>query len=192
MSSEIAKLASEKGAALTRPHIDVADRTAKISTSIEVKDPGSFDLARRFLLSVKAEAAKIEAEKKQVCGPFADALRNLRSYFDKPLDMLASVETSLKGKLATYDRAIVAGREAQAKAGLPVIEAPPIAEAEGLSKVMVRKWRIVDEAMVGRQWCSPDPAKINAHLRAGGLEAIPGVEFYDEVEIRASRRGVGK
>lgn len=58
---------------------------------------------------------------------------------------------------------------------------PCVPKVDGVSARKVWKFRIVNEAMIPRQYLSPDPVKIGAVVRAcKGTTSIPGVEVYCE------------
>jgi hypothetical protein len=186
-ANEIAIIARQQGEALTKKDTQQAEQTLALVQQFRVTDPTTFEFASKFLLSTKAEHTRIDAQRKQVTGPFTDALRNLQAFFRRPLDMLEKAEGHLKHEIARYNREIEAQRAAEASAGLPVLAAPPLSEVQGVTIVKTRAFEITDPEQVPRQFCSPDPKKIQAHLDGGGLEAIRGVKFFDRETVRASR-----
>lgn len=131
-----------------------------------------------LLVEVKRRYKTLDAFKKEIVGPFQNAVRNANASFARGLDPLLEIERAIKVALGVYEARIAAER----KAAIQVAEVPPppVAKLAGVTTRTVRRWRITDAERVPKQFCSPDPKKIDEHLRNGGIAAIPGVEFYDE------------
>lgn len=136
-----------------------------------------YTLAGQVLQAVKAEWKAVEADRVAITGPMNAALKAANDHFRWPLETLKGLETSIKGKLATYTREAEEARVAAMVAATPV-EAPPV--AKGISVRTVRKFRVVDEDAVPRHLCSPDLRKISALPTD---TAVPGVEWYDDSQV---------
>jgi hypothetical protein len=130
------------------------------------------------LVEVKRRWKLLDEARKTITGPIRNAERNTNAFFAKALEPLSSLEMRLKRALGEYDLRKEAARM-KALATASVVP-PPSPEVKGVTTRVVRRWRVVNEDKVPRQFCSPDEKKVEAHLRAGGIEAIPGIEFYDE------------
>lgn len=145
--------------------------------SLSIDTPGDHAFAVDLVRDVQAEWSRLDAIRKGWTGPLANVQRSINGAFKGPLEALAAAEQEVKGKIAAYHAQVESRRIAAMVAQAPA-EAP--AEARGVNVRTVRKWRVTDAGRVPRQFCSPDPHLIQAHLDAGGLEAIPGVEWYDQ------------
>ncbi len=132
-----------------------------------------------LLVAVKQKYNAIADFKKEVLGPFQNAIRNANAAFARGLDPLQEAERALKVGINVFEAKREAERLAAMRAAEPVPPPPP--KLAGITQRVERRFRIVDAERVPKQFCSPDEAKIKEHLRNGGIEAIPGVEFYDEV-----------
>jgi hypothetical protein len=133
----------------------------------------------KLLQDTKRRWNTLEEFRKSITGPMVDAQRNANAFFKRGQEPLAELERALKGALGTYEARKEEDRRAAMKA--QAIVPAPAAPVAGVTHRTKRSWRIVNEEKVPRQFCSPDRAKIEAHFRNGGLEAIPGVEFFDEI-----------
>lgn len=119
---------------------------------------------------VTAERARAEAEE-------AERLRKAR-------------EEREAAQLAEAERLEEAGHHEAAKEKIaaptvPVVTTPAPAppQAEGVTTRMVTKYRIVDEAAIGRKYLKPDTTKIGQVVRAMGADAVElvgGIEVYEE------------
>lgn len=131
-----------------------------------------------MLKDVKRRWKALEDVRKSITGPLVNAQRNANAFFARGLDPLAELERALKTALGVYEAKKEAARlEAIKTAAIVPAPAPKL---NGITTRTVRRWRIKDPDKVPRQFCSPDADKINEHVRNGGIEAIPGVEFYDD------------
>lgn len=70
----------------------------------------------------------------------------------------------------------------------PTVVVPSqVPKAEGISTRKVWKYRIVDAALIPREYLIPDEKKIGAHARSMCKAAhIPGIEFYSEDSVAAT------
>lgn len=154
-----------------------ARSVATMAAQLKIHDAPSFDAAAGIVKAVKAERARIETARKSITGPLQDAMRATQALFRPVLDAYDEAEGAIKREIARYSRAAEESRVAAMVAARPV-DAPPV--AGGISIRKVRRFRVSNPDAVPRQFCSPDEEKIKAHLDAGGIEAIAGVEFYDD------------
>lgn len=151
-----------------------------LAASFQVETHEQYETAGEVLHAIKAKWNAIEAIRKAWTGPLVNVQRSINGAFKGPLEAYAAAEASLKGKMAAFDQRMHAAR-VEAVTVHPGASAVPFTpEAKGVNVRYRRAFRVVDPEKVPRQFCSPDEAKIKAHLRDGGLEAIPGVEFFDE------------
>lgn len=71
----------------------------------------------------------------------------------------------------------------------PAPVAAQVAQVAGVTAKSVIKFRVIDTALIPRQYLTVDETKIRKVVAALGHEAnIPGVETYDDTQIAASRR----
>lgn len=165
-----------------------ASEALDLIRNLSVHDQSSFAIASEICREVKARWKALDNRRKEITGPLTNAIRSVNALFAPVLGSLAEAEAVLKAKLAAHTAAEAQARtqamETQAAlhgAGVLAVvpmSAPP--EAPGVNVRTVRRFEITDPDRVPRQFCSPDPERIRAHLEAGGLEAIPGVRFYDD------------
>jgi hypothetical protein len=164
----------------------------EVDADVPIVSREGYEAACELARMVKARWSEIDEVRKSITAPMMNAQRNTNAFFRPALDKYASIEARLKKTIAAYvveqERVKVAAMQALA-AGVDVHGSSLMArpEATGVGVRMVKKWRIVDADRVARQFCSPDPAKIDAFLADGGIEAIPGIEFYEEASVRVTR-----
>lgn len=159
--------------------------TVKAEIAIKITDQASYEEACELARIVKTRWSEIEEVRKSITSPLANAQRNANAFFRPALDRYAEIEAALKVEIGRYvaerERERVEAMQALASGedvhGSRLMARP---EATGVSVRTVRKWRVVDEDAVPRQFCSPDIRKISAFLDNGGIEAIKGIEFYEE------------
>jgi hypothetical protein len=169
------------------------EETLALARTMVVSSTEAYTMATEILQDVKRKYNALDARKKEITGPLQNALRSATALFQAPLQNLASVEAHIKGELARYTLAQEeARRAAMAKAAeeyaqgqTPLLGDVPEAapQVKGVTVREVTKWEVTDADAVPRQFCSPDPKKIQAHLDAGGLEAIKGVRFYKDAQV---------
>ena len=77
-----------------------------------------------------------------------------------------------------------------AEAPPPIVVAPPtVPKQEGIAKKTTWKFRIVNEALIPREFMSPDEVKIGAIVRTQkNLTKIPGVQPYPEESVSVRSR----
>ena len=158
-----------------------------LARSFLVRSHEEYERAGGVLRTVKAEWKRLDDLRKSWTGPLYSVQRSINGAFAGPLGALAEAEQSLKASMAAFDQAQEEARRLAVTETPGASPVPFLPEAEGVSVRVRRAFRIVDPDAVPRQFCSPDPDLIRAHLAAGGVEAIKGVEFFDEriVSVRA-------
>lgn len=162
----------------------------------------NLDAVAQILAQVKQRRDALETHLKSITKPMRDAEKRIRDLFRPAIGALLEAENDLKVRIQTTRNAQFAVNqkamaEAQAKlaqgdARGSALAAHVIASTAlptGLSERKRWTYRIVDDAQVPRELCSPDPAKIAAYVKAHeNRHAVPGVEIFEE-SILASRIG---
>lgn len=169
-----------------------------------IRTPDDFAFMSRIAQNCKADFNRIETKRKSITGPINDSLRIINSMFAQATKPLQEAENICRSKINAYvvaDRAAqVAAMQAQAAvpagpdgafAGVGAVPESVVPEVKGISTKIVLSFEIVNPELVERQFCSPDPKKIQAFLDNGGLAAIPGVRFFDTAKtiIRGTKVG---
>lgn len=168
----LAKIETEKE---TRPAESLRDAVR----NLPAETPEDFALLGETLGHVKGQAKRLDELRTGIAKPLNQALRAVNDLFRPALRAYEDAEGSIKSKIAEYTLRQRQAQEAALLAGLPS-EAP--ASVAGVSTRIRKGFRVVDEASVPREFCSPDPEKIRAHLDAGG-EAPAGVSIVDEIQV---------
>ena len=174
-------------------HAEQARDALKLIADLSVSNSSERDFAADLLLDVKRELWEIESRRRRITDPLNSALREVNDLFRPARDALDRCERVLKEKIAGFlqiqarinAEAVAAAAAAadgeEASRELARVEAP--AMPTGMSVRKVWKFEIVDEDLVPREFCSPDPRKIGA----SNTREISGVRFFQE-DIVAARR----
>lgn len=205
-----ARAALEEGRKMIDPNvqIELSQESAKANGALrEVKDfvvvtPDDIALAETFALDAKAQWKRIDERRKAITGPLNEALRSTNDLFRNPLNAYAEVEGVLRQKvLAARAEINRVNREAMEKAQLALaqndvrgaalaaapITAPPA--TQGMTYHDAWAWRIVDAALLPRQFLIPNEKAIKAWVEANGNQnPIPGV-VVEKVERSIARTG---
>ena len=176
--------------------------TQTIRKEIEATfDPG--------IAAQKVALETLRASKNRYAKPYEDAVMivkgKLKAYWElkeaarreqeAKLREQAKAEAEAKQK-AKAEKLVKEGKVEQAQAliqapvkTLPIIVGPAVPKVDGISSRGGWKFRIVDEALIPREYLSVDEGKIGKVVRAlEGRTNIPGVEVYEEKTIVAEAR----
>lgn len=162
------------------PYVEQAREAVEIFRTLVIRNQEDLDFANEMTKEIKIQWDEVKAIQKALLGPFENAIRNAKGMFKPATEALSQAEQVLKEKMAAYYLEATKTREKAMAAGKDV---PPPPEAKGTTFKARTGWRVVDEDKVDRKWCSPDPKKIQDYLDNGGLEAIAGIEFFDDPQV---------
>lgn len=183
-----------------------ASKALSAAQAFEIKTPEDYTTANDHLAKMKQVAKLIKERKELITKPLMEALNSARDLF-KPIEAnLAEAERVMKGKMLAYndevdkkaeqDRLRLAQRveKGTMKAETAVAKMETIEDAPtsvqgkvGASAVrIIKKYRVVDETKIPREYLVPDMGKITEALKAG--KAVPGAEIYEEKVIASSSR----
>lgn len=176
-------LARQQAAAETSAEMAlVAATKARVEAFPSIQTPQQFEAATQLAKLIKQRHAYLDNQRKVRVGPLTDVVRLLNADYRPPMAAYESFEARLKSLMAAY---VQAQRALQVSAMVQqvAVPIPALETVTGVRMTAKRRARIVDADKVPRQFCSPDIAKIQAHIDNGGLEAIAGIEFYDETSV---------
>lgn len=151
---------------------------ARAAETFAIVDTESLQDGIDFLGKVKEAHDRVERTRKFFTAPLLALKKTYDEKFAPTLDELEKAEKTLKGKMTDYrltlpeNAAVKTERTADAKATF----------------VKVRKFRIVDPAQVPKEYLCVDLKKIQKVVDAG-MNTIPGIEVYEEEQVRASYAG---
>jgi len=185
-------------------------RVSKLETqanAVTISTQEDYTAAVDLVSRLKDAGSKIKASKESVTKPLNEALRNTRELFAPIEEQFAKAEAIVKTKLLDYKRKIDAeARVAEAKIAARVengtmrldtaerkLDAVERVENTTRGKVgevqvrVIKKVRIVDAAVLPREYLIPDEVAIRRDALGG--KTIAGVEVYDEEIIAAGKVG---
>ncbi|MBW2672104.1 MAG: hypothetical protein JRD89_01645 [Deltaproteobacteria bacterium] len=164
--------------------------------SLEIDSQEDLDFANEILAEVKKKFKEIDAEEKGVTQPINASLKKIRDWFRPAKTAYTEAEKILKSKIlagieaiqARQDAALLALQEAHKEqnvaataSALAVVQESAIEQPSNVS--VIKKWayRVVDFALVPREYCAPSPELLKAAVKASdGTIKIPGVEIFEE------------
>lgn len=187
---EPVELAREQGGQHQSASVDALS----LIREYEITSESDNEFAAGLLREVKARGKSVDEERRKITDLQRAALNSVNALFRPALDGYVEAEKILKGKIAAY----VVARDAANRVALEIAgsaDTPEVAEQAlstlaaaappaGVSIRQVWKFEVTDEALVPREYCSPDPKKIGAADPAVG---VTGVRFYQEAQV-ASRK----
>jgi hypothetical protein len=177
-------------------HTTSWERALDSVRALAVTSAETFSHAAELCRLAKASAKSLDKERTDVTHHLVEAKRKIDDLFRPPITALATIERELKAKMAAYDAAQRAAREAvmvqsaaEHAAGLvPTAPIPEPAAASGVSMRDVLDFEIVDPAAVPRRYCVPDPTLIREVIRAAGdIVDIPGVRVFRRTSVAVRR-----
>lgn len=174
------------------------------ATEVSIQTQEDYVATTDLLSELKAVGSKITARKEEITKPLNQALKSARELFRPVEDQFARAEGVIKTKLLDYKRmkdeearkeeARIAARVEKgtmrldtAEKKLDAVEKVSTTTKGNVGEVQIRKvkkFRIVDEAALPRQYLVPDLVAIRQDAVIKGI-AIPGVEVYEEEQVAA-------
>lgn len=172
----------------------------KYSTTLDVKDDNSYQEALIEGKRIKEQLELITARKEQITKPLNEAIKSTRALF-APLEAIAEGAVKIiKMKMITFtneqerkrlekeakiDAKVEAGKisegVASAKKFMLQPEKTVVTEAGSATTKKVKKYYVVDKALIPLQFMEADMIKIKASFRAG--TPVSGVEERLENEL---------
>lgn len=180
----------------------VKDQTSKATAAAQglvIKTQEDVDKAGGILSKMKGVARLIKERKEAITKPLTEALNSARDLF-KPLESnLAEAELMVKNKMLAYQKIEDAKAEKKKEAIVEKAKAGIISDAKAVERIekvapaktttattttrTVKKYRVVDESKLPREYLMPDLPKITEALKAG--QTVLGAEMYEEKIIAA-------
>jgi hypothetical protein len=154
----------------------------------------NLSLAEEIRKQAKKKRTQLEAELKKITAPLLEAEKAARDLFRPAISALTEAEGDLKTRMLNVRNAAVAANATAMKAAgerlaegdtrgaaLAGAAIQDTALPQGVHERKRWNFRVVDEAQVPRELCSPDDKKIRAYVAAyENRNAIPGVEIYED------------
>lgn len=165
-------------------------------------------------LSIIAKHKKaMEEKRKEYISPLQDQVKGINETYKTLMEPILAADQITRGKILDYraeqerqrqeaeEIARLEREAAERRAALTgepmvvpeVVEAPPVApdryrsEMGTLGKMMIRKWEVVDLALVPDEYKMIDSIKIGKVVRAG-IPSIPGIKIWEEETLRVNAR----
>ena len=179
------------------------------ANGFQLKNDADVESAVEFLGQVKTRSKRLEEMRVEYTKPLNDHIKKINADFKGWLAPYIEMETRIKGMIGTYRAEQEAKRqelerklreEAEEKARaearkkhtsqkeavenviVPIVEQQTNIVESKTSKAKfrkVKKYRIIDENKIPRKYLMPNDRAIKNEM-ANGIEAIAGIEFYEE------------
>lgn len=152
---------------------------AKVASEWSIVDQASLEGGIDLLGKIKEAHDRVERTRKFFTGPLLELKRTYDARFTPTLDQLEAAEKALKRTMTDYRLTL--------PENAPVAKTTRTADAKA-TFVKVRKYRIVDTKLIPKEYWCVDLKKIDKVVDAG-MNNIPGIEVYEEEQVRASYAG---
>ena len=161
------------------------------ATTLTVENPAQVTVAADLLTTIKNARKTVTGRKEEITRPLMSGLASIRDLF-KPIELtLENAEKVVKAKMLAYntieqekiekEKARINGRVEKGTMRLDTA-VEKLGSVGTVTKMKTRtltKVRVVDEALVPREFMVPDMTKITEAVLRQGVE-IPGIEKYQE------------
>jgi hypothetical protein len=166
------------------------DAWATLATSAvaPVTDDATRAGAIACIRTAREASDALEARRKAFTGPLHEVKTKIDRLFKPAVSAAEQLERSYRDRVNAYDTRVEDERRAAARAAaeaartaapVALVVPPPPAEVAGVTARRVWRYRVVDPALVPRELCSPDDAKIKAR----GPGETPGIEWFEESTV---------
>lgn len=181
--------------------MQMAKAISQQAAVIVINNREDYLAAGETLKVLKARWKAVEDKRTSLTKPLNDVLRNINGMFMPVLGEWDAIMARVKLAMQAFDKqeadrqreALEAaaqlaqqGQTGQEFVALVQQGSAVPQQVKGISKRIIKRWRIVDASALPREYLTPDIAKLDAAAKAG--VAPPGVELYDE-EIMSVRAG---
>lgn len=181
-----------------------AQQVAASVPTLTITTAEEYQQAAAGLVELKGRWKVVEDKRTSMVKPLNDVVKSINGMFkpvldswDRTMDVVKRAMQDFQVREAEVQRKALEAAAALAQQGqtgeqftalVAQGSAMPV-KAQGISSRAVWRWRVVDAAVVPREYLSIDPAKVDAAVKAqqDGVK-IPGIEVYRE-EIMAVRAG---
>jgi len=178
-----------------------ATKMQAVVDALVIKDQIGLNEATKIRSGIKDVAKQIDAKKKEITAPLNTALKNVRALFAPVETACEEASRAVDRKVIVYSQEVEKTRQEEEtrlaarveKGTLKVetaakkMEALPEAQRHvetdrgSMTIRKIRKTRIVDLALLPREYLVPDEVLIRKDALAG--KVIPGVEVYEEDSV---------
>lgn len=149
--------------------------------------------AAKILIEIKKEITAVEKQRDEIARPAFEIYKKRRAEAKPLLDPLERAEVVLKERIARgaeedEKRTAKALAEAKTQDEVVAVVAAAPDKIEGVSFRKIPKYRVVDFDLVPREYLTVNHSKIQLALTERRDQPIPGIEFYDDTTVSASRK----
>lgn len=201
-----ARKAHEEGRMDETVQLDVARETKQAQGTLRelsdfaVATQEDIDIAGAFLVEVKTAWKRLEERRQEITAPLNEGLRSANDLFRPALTALAEAERLLKRKIADAQTEIQRRNREAMEAAQKALSSgdvrgaaeaaqalAPLVAPTGVTVREVWEFRVVDAALVPRQYLMVNEPAIRAAV-AAGVREIPGVVIEKGQQVIARTR----
>jgi hypothetical protein len=147
--------------------------------NLSIVDQETMEIGIDFLGKVKAMHDKVEQTRKFFVKPLLDIKRTYDEKFSPALDQLESAEKIIKKTMTDYRLTL--------RESAPAAKTIATDDAK-VTFVKLRRFRVLDTSLIPKEYWCVDLKKIEKVVDSG-MNNIPGIEVYDEEQVRSSYAG---
>lgn len=192
-------LVTQEVASETQREAQVARQAATQLEGFVVVTPSDIQIASGLLVDFKRELKRVTARKEEITKPLNAALKSIRDLFRPAEEAYSHAEQILKQKISAAQLEIFEANRRAALATQAALAAGDVRQAALVSSAIVSTeapkgisfreqftFRIVNAALLPRDFLMPDEPKIRAHVAQHGLGSnIPGVVVEKSIGVAA-------
>lgn len=177
-------------------------RAETYATGLAIIKKEDYDQAMKEGLEIKAVLDKLEGREKEITAPLKEALDGVVALFKPNKTKLKDALTTIRTKMATWyaeeekrareEKAKLLAREGEGKGKLKpetvlkktgeIVTPEKTAKSDEGGSVTMKKipeYVVTDEALLPREFLTPDMAKIKEALKLG--KPVPGAEIREKL-----------
>ncbi len=180
-----------------------ATKALGAAMELVIKTSEDMSKATDLLSKIKTVGKMLKERKEAITKPLTEALNSARDLFKQPEQNHAEAERIIKGKMLDWqnaederkekERLAIANRvekgtmkpETAVKKMEAIVDTPTSVQGKvgSVTTRIIKKYRVVNEKLIPREFLTPDMGKITEALKAG--QSVPGAEIYEEKVISA-------
>lgn len=165
------------------------EANAQRAQTLQVKDAETFNQATNLYAYARAWKKRIDSTLKMMQEPYKQKISEFKEQAKTLTDPLDAIIERTNAETTAYSALLEKNKEADDFFSLDgPVEAKSLGEGATLIKKIEKRFRIVNEHEVPRQFLKPNEDKIATHVKLG-VDNIPGVEIYEETVTSLRRKG---
>lgn len=118
----------------------------------------------------------IESFRLAIVKPLKDQVKKIDQIFKRIAAPFESNDSVIRGALQKYQDSVKLTEKKASEGGIKTVYSGP----DRATVMKVKKFEVIDESQVPREWLCVDKEKLGRAVRAGVVKDIPGIRIYEE------------